>query len=176
MRSKTGLYSLPMRNLSKLMFLLLIIGCNSNQNSKAETKAFKDSIPVNGFYEYLSSNGHRNEYLLIDTLKNKHYGIYYKTQPKRGKGQWYYAHSLSKFSIENDSLRFILGERKSEVTKLVTPSKLSGRIPDQSSDKKKDVLHFSGKINGSTLEIRCRSINGNCPDTLMYFKKIPLPE
>lgn len=158
------------------MFFLLIISCNSNQKSKAETNAFKDHIPINGFYEYQSSNGHRNQYLLIDTLKNKHYGIYYKTQPKRGKGQWYYAHSLSKFRIENDSLRFSLGERKSVVTKPIAPSKLSGRIPDQSSDKKKDVLHFKGKINGNTLEMRCQSKKGDCPDTLMYFKKIPLPE
>ncbi|MEN8788879.1 MAG: hypothetical protein ABF295_05140 [Flavobacteriaceae bacterium] len=165
-----------MRNLSKLIFLLLIISCNSSPKSKEEVKAFNDSIPVNGFYEYLSSNGHRNQYLLIDTLKNKHYGIYYKTQPKRGKGQWYYAHSLSKFRIDNDSVRFVLGERKAIGNKAVAPSKISGRIPDQPSDKKKGLLHFKGKINGNSLEMHCQSEKGDCPDQLMYFKKIPLPE
>ena len=165
-----------MRYLAMLMSIILIISCTYNSKKKEEPTAFKDSIPINGFYEYQSSNGHRNQYLLIDTLKKKHYGIYYKTQPKRGKGQWYYAHSLSKFRIENDSVRFILGKRKSMGAKPVTASKLTGRMPDQPSDEKKEALHFRGKINGNTLEFHCQSSTGDCPDKQMSFKKIPLPE
>ncbi|MGB5236970.1 MAG: hypothetical protein WBM43_04030 [Flavobacteriaceae bacterium] len=165
-----------MRKLAMLMFILLIISCNSNTKSSEKNIVNNNSIPINGFYEFQSSNGHRNQYLLIDTLKRKHYGIYYKTQPKRGKGQWYYAHSLSKFRIKNDSISFILGERKSMETKPVGSSKLAGRMPNTSADKKKDALHFKGSINGNTLKMNCWSNAGDCPDNLMYFKKIPLPE
>jgi hypothetical protein len=165
-----------MQKLSTLWFVLVIISCNPNPKPNEVQKALNEKVTLNGFYEYQSSNGHKNQYLLIDTLKNKYYGIYYKTKPRRGKGQWYQAHSLGKFRVTKDSLRFNLGERKTTTTRPGFPGKLSGRLPDPKADNNTEILFFKGKFNGNNLELHCISSNGDCPDQLMIFKKIPLPE
>ena len=91
-----------MKKLPQLLLCLFFFGCNSNSNSDKKVSAIRSSLQFTGFYEYRAQNGNKNEYLLIDTLANKYYGIYYRTEPKRGKGQWYYANSISNLQIEKD--------------------------------------------------------------------------
>ena len=165
-----------MKKLPQLLLCLFFFGCNSSSNSDKKLSAVPSSNLITGFYEYRASNGHKNEYLLIDTLANKYYGIYYRTESKRGKGQWYYAHSVSNLNIEEDSIRFYLAKASSRGSGYRTPGKKIGIMPEGNIVNMDQALKFYGKFSEDQLELNCATINGNCPGNTMRFRKIPLPE
>ena len=159
-----------------LLFALVFISCNSGTRSKELRIDSALEKRLIGFYEFESQNGQRNQYILIDTVNNKYYGIYYRTEPKRGKGQWYYANSLSDIRIEGDSIFFVLGNRKLFNSKPVIPGKMTIKTPVKDERTGMDELLFAGRILNTSLQLICSSANGGCPEALMKFKKIPLPE
>ena len=129
-----------------------------------------------GFYEYQSSGLDRNQYILIDTLKNKVYGIYYRTELKRGKGQWYYANSLEELKIINKSIQFELSDRKLFSSKPVSPGKRSMELPLEGGRTNNSSLRFSGRHTDLGLVLECTSPENDCPSTSMTFRRIPLPD
>ena len=165
-----------MKKLPQLLLCLFFFGCNSNSNSDKKESAIRSSLQFTGFYEYRAQNGNKNEYLLIDTLANKYYGIYYRTEPKRGKGQWYYANSISNLQIEKDSIRFYLGKVSSRGSAFTAPGKKIGVLPESNIVNMDQALKFYGKFSKNKLELHCTTLSGNCPGTTMRFRKIPLPE
>ena len=165
-----------MYKLTQLCLFLLLIGCNSKTKNKKVDAS--EALPnyIIGFYEYQASGLDRNQYILIDTLKNNVYGIYYRTEPKRGKGQWYYANSLKELSIRNNRIKFELGSRKLFSSKPVSPGKRSLELPNEDGRTNSKSLRFTGKYTDVGLELECISTNNDCPSKSMLFKRIPLPD
>ena len=165
-----------MNRLTQLCLFLLLIGCNSKTKNKKIDAS--EALPnyIIGFYEYQASGLDRNQYILIDTLKNNVYGIYYRTEPKRGKGQWYYANSLKELDIKNKRIKFELGDRKLFSSKPVSPGKRSMELPTDESRNNSKSLRFSGNYTDAGLELECVSSNEDCPAESMLFKRIPLPD
>ena len=165
-----------MNKLTQLCLFLLLVGCNS----KTKSKKFEVSEPlpkhVIGFYEYQASGAQRNQYILIDTLNNNTYGIFYRTEARHGKGQWYYANSLTELKIKNNNISFELGNRKMFSSRPVSPGQRSMNIPDDSSKKETNSLKFTGRYTILGLELQCISSTGDCPGSSMVFKRIPLPD
>ncbi|MGI9547780.1 MAG: hypothetical protein ACR2MM_11110 [Flavobacteriaceae bacterium] len=165
-----------MNKLPKLLLFLAIISCNSNSKSKEQISSRIPNTPINGFYEYQSTSGQQNQYILIDTLHGKYYGLYYRTEPKRGKGQWYYTNSLTKLRVEKDSIHFVLGASKLFNARSVIPGKITRKLPVKTDEEETELLLFRGKISNEVLRLVCESPKGDCPDQSMLFNKIPLPE
>ena len=165
-----------MYKLTQLCLFLLLVGCNSKSKStNLETsKALPDHII--GFYEYQGSGLDRNQYILIDTLRNNIYGIFYRTEPKRGKGQWYYANSLAELEISDKNIGFELGDRKLFSSKPVSPGKRSLELPIDNGIQESASLRFRGRFTSIGLELQCSSSKNNCPSKSMVFKRIPLPD
>ena len=129
-----------------------------------------------GFYEYEARSGGNNQFILIDTLNGRYYGIYYMAEPKRGKGQEYYANSLNNLEFTGDSIRFVLDARKLFNSKPVSPGKRSTNMPSLPGIVSVSALNFYGVYVNEVLRLNCSSENGNCPNKEMTFRKIPLPE
>ncbi len=165
-----------MKKLPQLLLCLFFFGCNSGSDPDKKISAIKLSSKFTGFYEYRAKNGNKNQYLLIDTLANKYYGIYYRTEPRRGKGQWYYANSVSNLHMEKDSIRFFLDAETFEGSAYKTPGKKIGILPNENIENMDRALKFYGKFSGDELELQCTSISGKCSDPSMRFRKIPLPD
>ena len=165
-----------MNKLTQLCLFLLLVGCNTKSKSKKFDASEPLPMHVIGFYEYQASGTKRNQYILIDTLNNDIYGIYYRTEAKRGKGQWYYANSLTRLEMNDSHISFELGNRKMFSSKPVSPGQRSLNLPVENSGQNTKSLKFSGRYNRLGLELQCTSADGNCPDETMDFKRIPLPD
>ena len=165
-----------MNKLTQLCLFLLLIGCNTKSKSKKfdTSKTVPDYII--GFFEYQASGLDRNQYILIDTLQNNVYGLYYRTEPKRGKGQWYYANSLTDLQINKKQINFELGDRKLFSSRPVSPGKRSMNLPLDNGRKETKTLHFKGRYTDIGLELECTSPINDCPAKSMVFKRIPLPD
>ena len=165
-----------MYKLPQLFLFLLLVGCNSKSKSKKFDTS--EALPehIIGFYEYQASGLDRNQYILIDTLRNNIYGIYYRSEQKRGKGQWYYANSLTELEIRDKSINFELGDRKLFSSKPISPGKRSLDLPIDNSRQVSETLHFSGRYTDVGLELECTSSDDDCPAKAMVFKRIPLPD
>ncbi len=166
-----------MKNASKFLIFFLLLGCNTKNKSRDQQLSGPEQLNILGFYEYQAPSGGSNHFILIDSLNNRYYGIYYRTAPKRGNGQEYYANSLSRFKFEGDSISFVLDERKLFNSRPVRPGKkTAANMPDIPLAVNRNALKFSGAFNREDLKLRCVSHNGNCPEQHMFFKRIPLPE
>ena len=165
-----------MNKLAALCLFLLFLSCNSKSKYKdfESTDTFQKQIL--GFYEYQANGSNRNQYVLIDTLKNKIYGIYYRTEPKRGQGQWYYANSVTDLKFEGDTIEFNLGNRKLFGSQPVLPGRRFTDVPSLRSSKKDQKLRFRGRFFKGVLSLECSSDKGDCPAEMMVFKRIPLPD
>ena len=166
-----------MKNASKFLIFFLLLGCNTKNKSRDLQLNGPEQLRILGFYEYQAPSGGSNHFILIDSLNNKYYGIYYRAEPKRGKGQEYYANSLSRLQFKGDTISFVLDERKLFNSRPVRPGKKTAtNTPEIPIAVNRNSLKFSGVFNSEDLKLRCASYNGNCPEQLMFFKKIPLPE
>ena len=165
-----------MNKLTLLCLFLFLIGCNTKSKSKKFDSLETVTNYVIGFFEYQASGLDRNQYILIDTLQNNIYGLYYRTEPKRGKGQWYYANSLIDLRIDKKRIRFELGDRKLFSSKPVSPGKRSLNLPVENRRSETNTLRFAGRFTDIGLELECTSNNNNCPAKSMVFKRIPLPD
>ena len=165
-----------MNKLTQLCLFLLLIGCNTKSKSKKFDNS--EAVPdyIIGFFEYQASGLDRNQYILIDTLQNNVYGLYYRTEPKRGKGQWYYANSLSDLRIDKRRINFKLGDRKLFSSRPVSPGKRSMNLPTENGREESKSLQFTGRYTDSGLELECTSPDSDCPAKSMVFKRIPLPD
>ena len=165
-----------MYKLTQLCLFLFLVGCNSKSKSKKFDTA--ESLPkhIIGFYEYQASGLDRNQYILIDTLHSNIYGIYYRSEQKRGKGQLYYANSLSELEIRDKRINFELGDRKLFSSKPISPGKRSLDMPIGNSRPMAQSLRFSGWYTDVGLELECTSSENDCPTKSMVFKRIPLPD
>ena len=158
------------------MLFLLFVGCNTHNKEQEVTPVNPIQKHLIGFYEFQAKSGGRNQYILLDTLKGKYYGIYYRTESKRGKGQWYYANSLANLTVNKDEIRFELGARKLFRSKQVTPGKKIRSLPEEPSSINNETIKFNGMIQKGLLQLSCESAKGDCPAESMVFRKIPLPQ
>lgn len=165
-----------MKNAISLLIFFLLIACNSGSKQGNYLNNNPSLSAILGFYEYEANRGGNNQFILIDTLNNKLYGIYYLAEARRGKGQEYYANSLSRFKLAGDSISFTLDARKLFNSKPVSPGKRSTNMPVQSGITSARELNFRGVYSNEILRLNCISENGNCPYDEMTFRKIPLPE
>ena len=163
-----------MDKLLKLLLIILCFGCNTKNNKEQTT--LSQTLHFIGFYEYKAESGKRNQYVLIDTLQGKFYGIYYRTEPKRGKGVWYYANSLTNLRVIGDSISFALGRRKLFSSRPIEPGQRVLKLPDNSYQNGNNDPTFRGIFQNSILQLKCRSTDGNCPSESMSFQKIPLAD
>ena len=165
-----------MKNALALLIFFLFIACKPV--NKKDKLSLSDSRlqQILGFYEYQARSGGNNQFILIDTLNGKYYGIYYMTEPRRGKGQEYYANSLSDLEFAGDSISFVLDARKLFNSKPVSPGKRSTNMPVQPGIASGNALNFYGVYSNDILKLNCSSDSGNCPNKEMRFRKIPLPE
>ena len=165
-----------MKNALALLIFILFVACKpANRKDKL---SISDSRleQILGFYEYQAQSGGNNQFILIDTLSGKYYGIYYMAEPRRGKGQEYYANSLSNLEFTGDSISFVLDAKKLFNSKPVSPGKRSTNMPLLPGTASGNALNFSGVYANEVLKLNCSSENGNCPNKEMTFRKIPLPE
>ena len=165
-----------MKNTMKLLIFCLLFACHSKKETKENSEANYLQRNILGFYEYQAPKGGNNQYILIDTLRGKFYGIFYRAEPRRGNGQDYYASSLTKFKFEGDSVSFIQDARKLFNSRPVSPGKRSVNNSIPTGSVNSGALYFTGTLINSFLRIKCSSKNGDCQDNSMVFKKIPLPE
>ncbi len=165
-----------MNKLLKLLLIILCFGCNTRHKNNKEQTAVSQPVHFIGFYEYKAESGKRNQYVLIDTLQGKFYGIYYRTEPKRGKGVWYYANSLTNLKVIGDSISFAIGRRKLFSSRPIEPGQRVLKLPDNPNQNGTNDPTFRGIFQKGNLQLECRSTAGNCPSKSMSFQKIPLAD
>ncbi len=159
---------------AKWLIFLLFFGCNTKSKSDELISPDPAVLQFIGFYEYQSAKKEPNQYILIDTLHGRMYGIFYRTEQKRGKGKLYYANSLSQFNIRDQSIQFILSGRKLFSAQPVKPGERRRELPRSMTLTDNNSTQFRGRIVRDQLQLQCVSSYDPCSSQTMIFRKIPL--
>ena len=134
------------------------------------TYAQSPSLEIEGRWQYLQPPDRQGEILDISFVNGRYRAIMNGLERAGEHGLFYYVVEVSDLAVAADgSVHFTVGPR----TFFHKRPKLS--VPGVAGDAggTKESMHFSGRIEGRELVLRCGKDPGlSCPDATLRFRKL----